>query len=166
MSPAVAAQDKRRYAAALLAWIIGHETGSRYFWELVDTALAETATMQLESMDGTGVFTSYIRYGSTEPDKVMDAVAKVFVDLARDGAAEDELERARNKALSALVIKNELPMGRLIDLGVNWVYLRQYRTVAEDMEMLRAVSLDDVNSLLTELNPGVFTHVSIGTKGN
>ena len=39
MSPAVAAQDQRRFAASVLAVVIGDDVGSRFFWELVDKAL-------------------------------------------------------------------------------------------------------------------------------
>ena len=46
MSPGVSAQDPRRFAAALLGIIVGDDVGSRFFWELVDKALAEAATMQ------------------------------------------------------------------------------------------------------------------------
>ncbi|MEE9370848.1 MAG: pitrilysin family protein, partial [Sedimentisphaerales bacterium] len=46
MSAGIPAQDPRRFAASLLAVIIGDDVGSRFFWELVDKALAETATMQ------------------------------------------------------------------------------------------------------------------------
>jgi len=43
MSSGVTAEDPRRFAASLLASVIGDDAGSRFFWELVDKALAETA---------------------------------------------------------------------------------------------------------------------------
>ncbi|MEJ2048868.1 MAG: insulinase family protein, partial [Calditrichota bacterium] len=61
MSHGVAAQDPRRFAASLLGTIIGDDHGSRFFWEIVDKAVAETASMQFGAMDGTGAFCSYIR---------------------------------------------------------------------------------------------------------
>jgi len=54
MSPAVSTQDPRRYAASLLSVIVGDETGSRFFWELVDKAIAETAALEFSPMDGVG----------------------------------------------------------------------------------------------------------------
>jgi len=79
-----------------------------------------------------------------------------------DGAADDELTKARNKVLSALVIKNELPMGRLVDLGFNWMYLGQYRSVEEDVEAIKAVRVEEVNSLIRELDLSRFTQYSLG----
>ncbi len=162
ISPGVSAQDPRRFAALLLATIIGDNVGSRFFWELVDKALAEAATMQFRSMDGTGAFCSYIRCSSENVSKVLDTVRGIFESLSKSGVTKDEMKTAKNKILSALVIKNELPMGRLVDLGFNWIYLEQYRTIADDISAIKAVAIDDVNSLIEQFNPGDFTQLSIG----
>ncbi len=162
MSPGVAAQDQRRFAASVLAVVIGDDVGSRFFWEMVDKALAETASMQFGAMDGTGAFCSYIRCSSENVAKVLDTIKGIFESLTKSGITEDELRKAKNKILSALVIKNELPMGRLVDLGFNWIYLQQYRTIADDISAIKAVTVDDVHSLIGQFNPADFTQLSIG----
>jgi predicted Zn-dependent peptidase len=162
MSAGVSAQDPRRFAASLLGTIVGDDVGSRFFWELVDKALAEAATMQFGAMDGTGTFYSYIRCSGVNVAKVLDTVRGVFDSLAKDGVTEDELRKAKNKILSALVIKNELPMGRLVDLGFNWTYVGQYRTIEEDVSAIKAVTVEDVDSLIEQLEPGDFTQLSLG----
>jgi len=162
MHEGISAQDPRRFAAMLLATIVGDDTGSRYYWELVDKAVAETASMQFGAMDGTGVFYSYFQCNPLKALQVLDAVKGIFDALARDGVTEDELSKARNKTLSALVIKNELPMGRLLDLGLNWIYLSRYGSVAEDVAAVKAVTIDDVNGLIWKLKPGDFTEFAMG----
>jgi predicted Zn-dependent peptidase len=162
MSDGISAQDPRRYAASLLGTIIGDDVGSRYFWELVDKALAEAATMQFGPMDGTGTFCSYIRCSSENVTKVLDTVGGIFNSLMKDGITKEELETAKNKVLSALVIKNELPMGRLVDLGFNWIYLGQYHTIEDDVNAIKKVTVDEVNPLIEELKPGDFTQFSLG----
>jgi predicted Zn-dependent peptidase len=162
MSTGVSAQDERRFAASLFSVIVGDNVGSRYYWELVDKALAETATMQFGAMDGTGIFCSYVRCGSVSVPMVMNTIGGIFEDLLKNGIAEGELTKAKNKVLSALVIKNELPMGRLVDLGFNWTYLREYRTVQDDINAVRAVTVENINSLIEQLNPGDFTQFSLG----
>jgi len=162
MSAGMSAQDESRFAAALLAAVVGDDVGSRFFWELVDKALAEAAAMQFAAMDGTGAFCSYIRCGSENVSQVMDIVRGVFKSVAADGVSEDELRTAKNKILSALVIKNELSMGRLVDLGFNWAYLEQYRTIEDDIEAIKAVTVEDVRAVIERYNPGEFTQFSIG----
>jgi predicted Zn-dependent peptidase len=162
MSAGVSAQDPRRFAASLLGTIIGDDVGSRFFWELVDKALAEAASMQFGAMDGTGAFCSYIRCSSENVTKVLDIVRGIFDDLAKNGVTEDELTKAKNKILSALVIKNELPMGRLVDLGFNWTYLQRYQTIEDDVNAIKAVTVDEIHSLIKQFRPGDFTQLSLG----
>ena len=162
MNNGVSAQDPRRFAASLLGTIIGDDVGSRFFWELVDKALAEAATMQFGPMDGTGAFYSYIRCSSENVTKVLDTVRGILESLTKDGIPKEELKTAKNKVLSALVIKNELPMGRLVDLGFNWIYLGQYRTIEDDVSAIKDVTVDDVQALIEQLNLSDFTQLSLG----
>jgi len=161
MHTGVSAQDPRRFAASLLGVIVGDDHGSRFYWELVDKALTEAASLHFGAMDGTGLFYSYICCGAENAPRVMGVVDNIFADLARDGITADELTMARNKVLSALVIKNELPMGRLVDLGFNWMYLGKYRSIEEDVEAIKSVRIEEVNSLARELDLGSFTQYSL-----
>ncbi len=162
ISPAVSAQDKARFAFRLLTTIIGDSNGSRFFWELIDKALAESAAMQLEDMDGTGALYTYIRCSQENTEKVLEIVNGIFAELAKNGITEDELQKAKNKRLSAEVIRNEIPMGRLIDLGFNWIYLKTYRDLQLDIDAFKAVTVADVNSLIKQYDMSKFTQFSIG----
>jgi predicted Zn-dependent peptidase len=166
ISSGVSAQDPSRFAAMLMASIIGDDVGSRYFWELVDKALVESASMQFGAMDGTGTFYSYIQCGSENVKKVLDIINRIFQDVARDGVNDDELTKAKNKVLSELVIKNELPMGRLVDLGFNWIYLKDYFTIENEIKAIKDVTVDDIQSLFMKLNPGDFTQLIMGPVKN
>jgi predicted Zn-dependent peptidase len=90
MSPGVPAQDPRRFAASLLGIVVGDDVGSRFFWEIVDKALAEAASMQFGAMDGTGVFHSYIRCSSENVAKVLDTIKSIFARLSKNGISEEE----------------------------------------------------------------------------
>ncbi len=161
MSHAVSAQDKRRFAASVLATIIGDDTGSRFFWGLVDKALAEAASLHFNAMDGTGMFYSYIRCNPDNTKQVMKTVDSIFADIQKDGIDEHELIKAKNKILSALVIKNEQPMGRLIDLGFNWQYLGQYREVTEDVAAVKAVTVQDIEDFAKTFDLGRYTQYNL-----
>ncbi|MHC5075063.1 MAG: M16 family metallopeptidase [Planctomycetota bacterium] len=162
ISPAVSVQDKRRYAASLAAAIMGDDVGSRFFWKLVDKALAETATLEFSAMDGTGAFYSYIRCSSDKLSEVLDIVNSIFNELIEKSVNQEELDKARNKALSSLVIKNEVPMGRLVGLGFNWIYCQEYKSVEDDINAIKEVSVEDINSLIKEFRPGDYTQLILG----
>jgi predicted Zn-dependent peptidase len=160
--PTVSYQDERSYAATLLAKIIGDSTGSRFFWQLVDTAVAETATMHCDAMDGVGAFYSYIRTAEENSSRVLQIVEQIFSSLQKEKISAQELQRAKNKVLSGMTIQNEIPMGRLIELGINWIYLAKYRPIEDEIQRVKEVTLDDLTALLTDHPLIPFTQFSLG----
>jgi predicted Zn-dependent peptidase len=162
MHTGVSAQDPRRFAASLLSMIVGDDYGSRFYWDLVDKALAEEAAMHFGPMDGTGLFYCYLRCGTPNATKVVTIADGIFQDLVKNGITNEELTKAKNKVLSALVLKNELPMGRLGDLGSNWMYLGEYRSIEQDVAAVKAVTVDEVNRLVREIGLDRYTQYSLG----
>ncbi len=162
MHTGVSSQDPRRFAASLLSMIVGDDYGSRFYWELVDKALAEEASMHFSPMDGTGAFCSYLRCGTPNVGKVLGIVEGVFHDLAANGIREEELVKAQNKVLSVLVLKNEIPMGRLVDLGFNWMYCGEYRSIEQDVEAVKGVCVEEVNQVIRDIDLGSYTQCSLG----
>ena len=59
LSPAPPMQDERRYAAAMLACVLGDAEGSRLYWALVETGLVEEARAQYDGHDRLGSFLVY-----------------------------------------------------------------------------------------------------------
>jgi predicted Zn-dependent peptidase len=147
MSPAPSAQDDARYAAGILATILGDDNGSRLFYALIAPAIAEEANMSHHALDGAGAFLTFL---STDPDRSGEAlriVHDVFGGFLDEGPIAAELTAAQNKIASGATLKGELPMGRLVNVGFDWVYRGQYVPLAEQIERFYAVSAADVLSL-------------------
>ncbi len=162
ISPAPSSQDRDRFAAAILANAIGDETGSRYFWALVEPALADVACSAYQPLDGAGMFMSYICCDPDQAEKVIKIARAELTRVVRDGLTADELARSANKTASALTLSSEIPMGRFVSLGMNWQYLQQYRSLTEDLDSIRAVTTDQVNQLARELAIDRTTTVALG----
>ncbi len=148
MGLAPAAKNPLRYAAEMLAIIIGDDSGSRMFWEIVDPGHAEAAEVGYNEYDGSG---TYLTYLSCDPESTVENLERIRVlydDVNRGGVTDTEIEQARNKVASRVVLRSERPMGRLSSLGGNWIYRQEYRTVADDLETLQSISADDVHNLL------------------
>ena len=150
MSGGPAAQDESRYAAGVLANIIGDETGSRLYWALIETALADAADLEYEPMDGTGLFYAYISCDPENADKVMEVVKMALTEVRLDGVTEQELVASKNKIASTATLHGELPMGRLVPLGANWVYRKEYRSLAEEITAIESVGAEDVQRILED----------------
>jgi predicted Zn-dependent peptidase len=162
LSGSLSMQDPRRFAASLLGMVLGDDSGSRYYWGLTEPALAEIAAMQCESMDGTGVFYSYICCDPDKTQTVLNVIRDIFAELEKTGVSQAELESAKNKMLSAVTIRCEQPMGRLVSLGINWIYNHQYQSVQQDVDAIKAVSVADISDLIRQLKPAKFTMLSLG----
>ncbi len=64
LCPAPSAQDPRRYAAKVLADLLGDGDGSRLHWAIVDPGLADEADFSFMPQDGSG---AYLAYTSCDP---------------------------------------------------------------------------------------------------
>ncbi|MCS7033338.1 MAG: insulinase family protein [Phycisphaerae bacterium] len=161
MTPAPSAQDERRFAARVLADVIGDSDGSRFYWALVDKAIAEDADFGFYPHDGCGSF--YLAL-TCAPQNAKQALNIALAELQRvkDDLAEDEVERARNKIASSIVLSGELPLGRMRAIGSQWIYCGEYRSLEQDMESLQSVSADSLRDLMREFPFEPMTIVSMG----
>ncbi len=138
------AQAEERYAFSVLAMILGDSTGSRLYWELIDSGLADSAGADNDERDGTGAFSVY---ASTEPER-LDRVAEI-IRRVLDGAldfSDAEMERAKTKLISRMVLGGELPMGRLMSLGLEWQYRKTVETLPEVIARVRGVSKKEIQA--------------------
>ena len=147
---APSAQSEMRYAAGVLANIIGDDVGSRLYWSLVDTALADSAEMECDAADGTGAFYTYISCDPDQAKKVVEIVNEILKNVRQKGITEKELLGSKNKIASTVTLGGELPMGRLVPLGLNWIYRYEYKALAEELKKLQSITTDDINKLLEE----------------
>ena len=162
MGPAPSAKDELRYAAQILAVVVGDDSGSRLYWEIVDSGHAEAAELGFNEYDGSGTWLSYLSCQPEQVDSNLARMAEIYRDVNENGITDEELEQAKNKVASQIVLRSERPMGRLSSLGGNWVYRREYRSVADDLETCRNVSMDDIRRLLEKYPVTQTTTLALG----
>lgn len=161
MTPGPSAQDDRRFAARVLADVIGDSEGSRFYWALVDNAIAEDADFGFYPHDGCGSF--YIAL-TTDPDRTEQALTIAMAELekVKRNIEPDEVERARNKIASSLVLSGEAPLGRMRSIGGQWIYNKEYRSLERDMATLMTVDVDSLRQLMTDFPFDPMTLVTLG----
>jgi predicted Zn-dependent peptidase len=164
LADAPAAEDANRYAAKLLATIIGDDSGSRMYWELVDPGYAETASLGHYEYLGLGMFYTWL---ACEPELVEENLASldaIYRQAEKGGVREDELLQAKNKVKSRVVLGSERPQNRLFNVGGNWLQRREYRTVADDLKSLDDVTLDDLHAVLRKYPLSRYSTITIGPR--
>ncbi|QDT62965.1 M16 family metallopeptidase [Calycomorphotria hydatis] len=162
MAPAPPARSPMRFAAELLSVIVGDDSGSRMYWDLVDSGLCEAAELGFNEFDGSGAWMTFLSGMPETTAQNLDRITAIYQKVNESGVTEEELEQAKNKAASRIVLRSERPMGRLSALGSNWVYRGEYDTVADDLSRIKAVTQDDILELLEAYPIAQTTTVAIG----
>jgi predicted Zn-dependent peptidase len=144
--PGPSSTDPRRYAASMLAQVLGGGDNSRLHWALVEPGTAEEAAASFDPRDGCG---DYYAFASCDPDRADEVWATVEKEI--DGLVAsltpDDLERLRNKLATAVTLAGERPSGRMQRLGRMWTYEKTYRPLEKELDAINAVTLDDLRSV-------------------
>jgi predicted Zn-dependent peptidase len=146
MAPGPAADDDRRYAAALLAQVLGAPDNSRLHWSLIETGLAEQAQAGFDPHDGTGDFYAFAVGDPARADEIWATVLRE-VDGLVSSITEDDLVRLRSKLATAVTIGGERPADRMQRIGRTWTYLSRYRTLEEELDRINRVTLDEMGEV-------------------
>jgi predicted Zn-dependent peptidase len=149
MMPAPPLADPRRYASSLVAQIVGDAEGSRFYWSLVETGLAEEATCNYEGRDGLGEYLVLAACTTEAVEEVRTTLLREMGTLT-DSLDQAELDRAKARIATAVALAGERPAGRMTRLGSLWAYGIPYATLTEEMQRIEAVSLDDLRQNLRD----------------
>lgn len=151
-----------RYAATLIAAVLGDHTGSRLYWELIDPGHADGADLSYQDFNQAGAFYTFLSCDPSEAQDNLERVAGVFRQAMANGLTDEELTRAKNKVLSRSVLRGERPMGRLMPLGLTWTYRGEYLSLEQELDVLNAVTVEDVRRVLAAYPLLPMTIVTIG----
>jgi len=162
LGPAPAAQDPLRLPAELLSVILGDDSNSRLYWKLVDTGLAESAELGYNEYDGSGTWLTYLCSDPELTESNLQLMQEIYDEVNANGVTLEELDRAKNKIASRLVLRSERPMGRLSSLGGNWIYRQEYVSVEDDLKLLESVTLESIQELLKKYPLGHCTTAAVG----
>jgi len=155
-------ETEDRYAAHLLATILGDHTGSRLYWALIDPGLADGAELSYQDYNQAGTFFTFLSCEPEETQANLGRIAEVYRTVMSRGVSDDELIQAKNKVLARSVLRSERPMGRLASLGFHWMYRSAYLTLEDELEAFSRVTLDNLRRLLHDWPLWPMTIISVG----
>jgi len=162
ISPGPAADSPLRYAADLLGMAIGDDSGSRLYWALVDPGLADSADSSFHEYEGAGAFYTSFSCQPEQAEEDLEIVMEVLHDVQKNGIREEELNQARSKVLSRVVRGSERPKGRLMALGMNWIYQHGYRSMDDELRAFESVTLSDIHQVLDRYPLDRVTALALG----
>ncbi len=152
-----------RYAAQLLATVLGDHTGSRLYWTLIDPGFADGVEVSYQDYNQAGALFTFLSCDPGETQANLGRIREVYQAATTEGITEEELTQAKNKVLARSVLRSERPMGRLASLGFHWTYRREYLSVAQELEAFSRVTLDDLRRVLEGVAAAADDHCFRGT---
>jgi predicted Zn-dependent peptidase len=143
------ATDDRRYAASLLAQVLGGPDNSRFHWALIETGMAENADAAFEPRDGCGDMFIYVCCDPERREEVFKVVEEQIAALS-DSLRDEDLEKIRCKAATGVTVAGERPGGRMQRLGRQWTYQGLYTTLEEELARINRVGVADLRNVLRD----------------
>ena len=136
-APWPSAKDSDRYAASMLGTIIGGGTSSR-LWQSIreERGLAYSIGAGGNTFSDVGMFTIYAGTSPAQMDEVFDLSLHELRRIVREPVAEDELESAKQQAISSVLLSLESSSNRVGALARQEII--HGRRISPD-EIIRAV---------------------------
>lgn len=142
--PSAASED--RTSMGLITSMLGGSEGSRLYRALVDPGYAESASVDYDDRDGVGLIVAEAECSPENLEKVKEIVASIV--KRPPSFSEEELYRAKKRIRTRAVFGGELPMGRLMFLGNEWLYRKRTLNLSEILSEIDEINLNNINETL------------------
>lgn len=144
--------SSKRYAAKVLAIILGEGMSSRLFREVREKrGLAYHVEAVFEPYIDTGVF---LVYGGLKLEKIEEAVEVIKVELMKmtlEKVGEEELKKAKEMERGRTAIRSESTNFLAEYLGINFILDREIEPFEEYLKKIDAVTTEEVQEVAKEL---------------
>ena len=164
-SPWPDARSADRYAASLLASVVGGGTSSR-LWQTIreERGLAYSVGSGGNTFSDVGVFTIYAGTSPEHVDEVFDLSLGELRRIVDEVVPEEELQLAKDQAISSILLGLESSSARAGALARQEMVHGRYLPPSEILQQIEAVTPDDLQRLAHKF----FTSdsIAVGALGN
>lgn len=141
-------EEEIRYATSVMAAIVGDDSGSRIYWEFLDSGLAESAGMGTYDYQGSGSIMTFICCAPEQAQDNLYRLTELQRRVRQEGITQKELDLAKRKIASHIVLASERTSSRMFSVGAQWLCEQPYKTVARIAEIYESLTLDQINEAL------------------
>lgn len=151
-TPLVSAKSEKRYAADVLANIIGGGMSSR-LWQTVreEHGLAYSVGAAAVMFNDFGYFTAYAATSPEHCGEVVDLTVAEIGGIVKDGITVEELELAKKQARASILLSLEDSAARAATLAQSEIVYGRHIPVEETLSRIEFVTVEEVNSIAREL---------------
>ena len=156
--------DGRKYPAYILNDSFGGTMSSRLFQSIrEEKSLCYSIYSSLKFFARGGLFTISASTSNSNAQKLLDAIREEIVKLKKDGLSKEELEDAKTHFLGSYALGLESNFSVMVKQGIDTILYGDYVDEREIMDKIKAVSMDDVWSLIDLIEPEKFHITCLGS---
>ena len=150
-TPFVSAVDERRYAADLLANVIGGGTSSR-LWQKVreERGLAYSVGTSASMYSDCGIFSISAATSPAQVAEVVDLSMAEMRNVVKEGVTFDELELAKQQTRASILLSLEDSASRAAAVAQSEMVHGRQISVEETVAAIEAVTTDEVQSIAVD----------------
>lgn len=147
----VARADERRFAMGVLSAALGGGMSSRLFQEIREKrGLAYSVYAYAQQFAGSGVLGFYAGCNPTKAVEVVEIIRGVLSDVADNGMAHEEIERAKGAVRGSLVLSQEDSGSRMSRIGKNEIVYGQVMDFDDILKAISRVGVTDIREIASE----------------
>src|SRR5690606_23318568 len=147
--------DERRWAFQVLHHVLGGGMSSRLFDQIREQrGLAYAVYSFRMAHADAGAWGVYVGTTPTQAPTALEVIADEIDKVVREGITPEELDRAKGAMRGGLALALEDANSRMVRLGRDELTDAPHLSVDERLELLDAVTLDDVKNAASEIMTG------------
>jgi predicted Zn-dependent peptidase len=155
--------DERRYALGVLNAALGGGMSSRLFQQVREQrGLAYSVYSTVDTYADIGSLSIYAGCSPARLGEVAVVIGNVLAELARGGLSDSELARAKGQVRGGLVLGLEDAPSWMSRIGAAELDHGAHRSVEDELELIDAVSVQEVGALARELLRQPITAAVVG----
>ena len=142
--------------------ILGDDGGSRMYWQFLDSGAAESAGAGSYEYQNGGLVMSYVACAPEQAQANLKSLADVQAEFSERGITQKELDLAKQKIASHIVLASERTESRMFSVGSQWLNGQPFKSAHEIAAIYQSVTLDEVNQAIAEFPLGKNMTLAIG----
>jgi len=144
--------DEKRYAAGILATILGGGMSSRLFMEVRDKrGLAYYVGADSDNYTDTGIFAMNAGVNNDKADDAIKVMIEEVVKVKEKGVLARELQQAKDQAEGVLAIAMENSRAVANAYAGPVLFYNKVLTPAEELDKIKKVTLEDISRVANDI---------------
>ncbi|MEM9412119.1 MAG: pitrilysin family protein [Planctomycetota bacterium] len=166
IAPGPSNQLDERFAMRVAVTVFGDDSGSRMYWKFLDSGLAESAGSGSYEYLDSGLVMSYLCCDPEQADTNLRLLKELQLEFREHGITQKELDLAKQKIASHIVLSSERTENRMFSVGSQWLNGQEFKSPEQIAEIYECLTLEQVNLAIQKYPLDTNMTLAVGPQKN